>query len=79
MSAEEKLRERKLKVMKAARVKWKDRRIAFEHLNGVWTLKALTGVWHLDTTVTPNFARENSVVYWTGRSLEEAEQVVRGG
>jgi len=66
-------------VVRAARLKWNDRRIALVELNGVWTLKALTGIWSLDKTVSPPFAREASVVFWQGRSLEEAEQAVRNG
>jgi len=77
--SEEKTRKRRLEVVRAARLKWKDRRIALEELHGVWTLKGLTGIWSLDTTVDPPFAREASVVYWQGRSLEEAEQAVRDG
>jgi hypothetical protein len=63
---------------RAAVAKWKDRRIAvcWGLGDGLWTIKALTGRWTLDTSVSPPFAREASVVYWVGKSLEEAEREV---
>lgn len=70
------IKERRRAVWVAAREKWKDRRIALVELHGVWTIKALTGKWTLDTTVNPPFAREASVVYWEGKSLEEAEELL---
>ena len=68
--------ERRREVLKAARLKWSFRGIALDEVQGVWTLKGLTGKWTLDTSVTPSFARETSIVYWTGASLEAAEKEV---
>lgn len=74
MSAKD--RERRLAVVMAARLKWKVRGVALEELRGVFTLKGLTGKWTLDASVSPPFAREASIIYWTGSSLEDAEKEV---
>lgn len=64
-------------VRHAAIKKWNDRRIAVGHNgDGVWFIKSLTGLWSLDTSVSPPFAREQSVVYWIGPTLEDAEKEV---
>ena len=67
----------RLAVVMAARRKWNDRFIALTELNGVFQLKSLTGKWELDTSVNPPFARDKSIVYWTGSSFEEAKKAVK--
>lgn len=67
----------RLEVVLAARKKFNDRRIALEEINGVFTLKALTGIWNLDTSTNPHTARETSKIYWQGASLKEAETAVK--
>jgi len=64
---------RHLAIVMAARQKWGDKRIAleFDLPDGNYTLKSLTGKWTLDTSVSPPFAREKSVIYWQGRNLKD--------
>lgn len=66
----------RLRVVVWAREKFADRRIALVELDGTFTLRSYTGDWTLDRTQSPPFAREKTTVYWTGKSLDEAEQAV---
>lgn len=66
----------RLAVVMAARRKWGDIRIALVELNGIWTLRALTGRWELDVSVNPPFAREKTIIYWQGSSFKEARAEV---
>ncbi len=80
MTPTEKDKQRRFVVMGAARLKFRDNRIALTELNGLVELKALTGRWRraynpLDSNHA--IATEESKLYWQGASLTEAEQAVR--
>ena len=80
MTPVEKDKQRRLAIMGAARLKFRDNRIALTELGNLVELKALTGRWHraynpLDSNHV--IATEESKVYWRGANLTEAEQAVR--
>ncbi len=79
MTPTEKDRARRLAIMGAARLKFRDQRIALTEVQGIFRLQALTGRWtkfESDDGKTI-VATEQSKPYWSGASLTEAEQAVR--
>lgn len=85
MTPAEKDKQRRLAIVMAARVKWKDQRIALVELHGQFTLRALTGVYDKEVRGDGSFVfreRHHDVgginrLYWTGLGLDEAEKMVK--
>lgn len=80
MTPAEKDKQRRLAIMGAARLKFRDNRIALTELRGVFELKPLTGRWlraYNPLDANHVIATEASKPYWQGASLTEAEQAVR--
>ncbi len=69
--------ERRRAIVEAACKKWKDRRIALIELQGVVTLRPLTGHWTRISGVHDQLMELDSQAYWQGSTLDEAEKAVR--